>query len=53
MFQSALNYYDRTVIPAVIFRLNRCNNEDVAALDFFFKVQGLSSSSSSESLIVE
>jgi hypothetical protein len=48
MFQSASNYYDRTVIPAVIFRLNRCNNDDVGALDFFFNAQGLSSDSSSE-----
>jgi hypothetical protein len=39
LFQSAINYYDRTVIPAVIFRLNRCNSDDVVALDFFFKAQ--------------
>ncbi len=49
MFQSAINYYDRTVIPAVIFRLNRCNKDDVTALDFFFNAQGLSSNSSSDS----
>jgi pimeloyl-ACP methyl ester carboxylesterase len=49
MFQFAISYYDRTVIPAVIFRLNRCNNDDVAALDFFFKAQGLSSDSSNNS----
>jgi hypothetical protein len=48
LFQSAVNYYDRTVIPAVIFRLNRCNQQDVAALDFFFKEPGLVSSTSSE-----
>jgi len=49
MFQSAINYYDRTVIPAVIFRLNRCSKDDVIALDFFFKSQDLSSNSSLES----
>ena len=50
MFHLAANYYDRTVIPAVIFRLNRCNQQDVAALDFFFKAQGLVPSSSSAPL---
>jgi pimeloyl-ACP methyl ester carboxylesterase len=49
MFQSAINYYDRTVIPAVIFRLDRCNKDDVAALDFFFSTQGLSPPSSNGS----
>ncbi|CAF1067711.1 unnamed protein product [Rotaria sordida] len=48
MFQSAGYHYDRTVIPAVIFRLNRCNQEDVATLDFFFNAQGLSPTSSNE-----
>ncbi|CAF4653658.1 unnamed protein product [Rotaria sp. Silwood1] len=27
-----MSYYDHTIIPAVIFRLNRCNQEDVTAL---------------------
>ncbi|CAF4471095.1 unnamed protein product [Rotaria sp. Silwood2] len=45
--QTSANYYDRTVIPAVIYRLNLCNKEDVAALYFCFKAQGLSSASSS------
>ncbi|CAF3993881.1 unnamed protein product, partial [Rotaria sordida] len=48
MFQSAGYHYDRTVIPAVIFRLNRCNQEDVATLDFFFNAQDLSPTSSNE-----
>lgn len=30
-------YMDRTVIPAVIYRLNRCNADDVTALKFFFR----------------
>ncbi|CAF4778633.1 unnamed protein product [Rotaria sp. Silwood1] len=46
LFQSALRYFDRTIIPAFIFRLNRCNQEDVDALDFFFQTQGFSTSSS-------
>ncbi|CAF1669236.1 unnamed protein product, partial [Didymodactylos carnosus] len=37
MMQSGDTYFDRTVIPAIIFRLNRCNEEDVTVLDFFFK----------------
>ncbi|CAF2091045.1 unnamed protein product [Rotaria magnacalcarata] len=49
IFQSAANYYDRSIISAVIFRLNRCNKEDVLALDLFFQAQGLSSSASSSS----
>src|SRR5262249_15852387 len=47
LLQSPTN--DGTVMPAVIFRLNRCNEEDVAALDFFFKTQRLSPLSSNES----
>ncbi|CAF4893843.1 unnamed protein product [Rotaria sp. Silwood1] len=35
MMSSSTSYYDRTVIPAVIFRLNRCNQEDVTVLKFF------------------
>ncbi|CAF3910527.1 unnamed protein product [Rotaria sordida] len=37
MIQSGETYMDRTVIPAVIFRLNRCNIEDVKVLNFFFR----------------
>ncbi|CAF2771457.1 unnamed protein product [Rotaria sp. Silwood2] len=37
MMTSSTSYYDRTVIPAVIFRLNRCNQEDVMVLKFFFE----------------
>ena len=48
MVRSALYYYDQTVIPAVMFRINRCNPEDVIALDFFYKSHRLSPSSSNE-----
>jgi pimeloyl-ACP methyl ester carboxylesterase len=37
MIQASERYMDRTVIPAVIFRLNRCNAEDVVVLNFFFR----------------
>ncbi|CAF5138877.1 unnamed protein product, partial [Rotaria sp. Silwood1] len=37
MMSSSTSYYDRTVIPAVIFRLNRCNQEDVTVLKFFIE----------------
>jgi hypothetical protein len=37
MIQSAEQYMDRTVIPAVIVRLNRCNGEDVTVLTFLFR----------------
>jgi pimeloyl-ACP methyl ester carboxylesterase len=37
MMQSGEQYMDRTVIPAVVFRLNRCNEEDVIVLTFFFR----------------
>ncbi|CAF3352085.1 unnamed protein product [Rotaria sp. Silwood2] len=37
MIQSGDTYMDRTVIPAVIFRLNRCNVDDVNVLNFFFR----------------
>ena len=33
-----------TIVPAIIFRLNRCNEADVRALDFFFQTRQLSSS---------
>jgi pimeloyl-ACP methyl ester carboxylesterase len=36
MIAPAQAYWDRTVIPAVIFRLNRCNRRDAKALSFFF-----------------
>ncbi|CAF1485715.1 unnamed protein product [Adineta steineri] len=32
------NYFDRTIIPAVIFRLNRCNADDISILKHFFRV---------------
>ena len=41
---------DATIIPAVIFRLNRCNEQDAIALDFFFKSQTSSSISSRQIL---
>ncbi|CAF3430599.1 unnamed protein product [Rotaria sp. Silwood2] len=34
---SSEQYFDSTVIPAIIFLLNRCNEEDVTALKFFFE----------------
>jgi pimeloyl-ACP methyl ester carboxylesterase len=37
IIQPAERYMDRIVIPAVIFRLNRCNAEDVIVLNFFFQ----------------
>ncbi|CAF3857104.1 unnamed protein product, partial [Rotaria sp. Silwood1] len=36
MMSSSISFYTRTVIPAVIFRLNRCNQDDVKILNFFF-----------------
>lgn len=37
LIQSSERYMDRTVVPAVIYRLNRCNTEDVTVLNFFFR----------------
>lgn len=37
MMQSGEQYMDRTVIPAVVFRLNRCNEDDVTILNFFLQ----------------
>lgn len=31
-------YMDRTVIPALIYRLNRCTSDDVTVLKYFFNV---------------
>lgn len=41
---------DGTVLPAIIFRLNRCNEEDLIALNFFFKTQSSSTVSSKQLL---
>ncbi|CAF0933702.1 unnamed protein product [Adineta steineri] len=35
---TADTYFVRTIIPAVIFRLNRCNADDVIILKYFFRV---------------
>ncbi|CAF3381827.1 unnamed protein product [Rotaria socialis] len=37
MIASNVLFYDGTVIPAIIFRLNPCNQEDVIVLKFFFE----------------
>ena len=37
LMQSGDQYFYRTVLPAVIFRLYRCNAEDVRVLSFFFQ----------------
>ncbi|CAF1421942.1 unnamed protein product [Adineta ricciae] len=37
LMSSSRSFYSRTIIPAVIFRLNRCNSDDVKILNFFFK----------------
>ncbi|CAF1358307.1 unnamed protein product [Rotaria sp. Silwood1] len=37
MIQMGETYMDRTVIPAIIFRLNRCSIDDVKVLNFFFR----------------
>ena len=37
MMSSSRSFYIRTVIPSVLFRLFRCNSDDVKVLCFFFK----------------
>ncbi|CAF2732288.1 unnamed protein product [Rotaria sp. Silwood2] len=53
MMYSSESFYDRTVIPAVIFRLNRCNQDDVTLLKFFFQTKlGTQNGTGSENLTI-
>lgn len=40
-----LDQYARSLIPAIVFRINRCNNDDLSVLQFLFGPQNLVSSS--------
>ncbi|CAF2995438.1 unnamed protein product [Rotaria socialis] len=37
LITDAGQYFARTIVPAVIYRLNRCNADDITVLKFFFQ----------------